>query len=288
VRLRLLGFLLICVVPFVLVWDLSAALLVFVRTDDSFSQLMVVPFVSAFLVYERREAIFSGVRFGWISGAVLLALGTSIVTAARFNFLHLSPANACVLFVLGIVLFWMGGFSLMFGTRAFRSACFPLLFLFFSVPIPEPLRSNVVYVLQKGSAVTAEAFFRLEGVPYLREGFVFSLPGAAIRVAEECSGIRSSLALLITTVLASHLFLRSTRRRLLLCAAVIPLTVLKNGLRIATLSTLAIYVNPGFLTGDLHRHGGIVFFLIGLVPMALLLMLLQRSENRASSLAITR
>ena len=49
-------------------------------------------------------------------------------------------------------------------------------------------------------------------------------------------------------------------------------SVLKNGLRIMTLSTLAIYVNPEFLYGNLHRHGGIVFFVIGLIPILLLLL----------------
>ena len=277
-----------CALPFVMVWHLTSTLFGLAWTDDSFSQLLLVPFVSAFLVYEKRATIFSAVRFGAASSAVPLTVGTAIVAAVRVNVVQLGPTNECVLFVLGIVLVWMGGFALIFGIRAFRAACFPLLFLSFSVPIPEPLRSNIILVLQKGSTVAAEAFFRLEGVPFLRQGFVLSLPGVAIRVAEECSGIRSSLALLITTVLAGHLFLRSTWRRSLLCVFVIPLTVLKNGLRIATLSTLAIYVNPGFLTGDLHRHGGIVFFLIGLVPMALLLMFLQRSEYRAPSLAKTR
>lgn len=249
---------------------------------------MVVPLLSAFLIYDRRTAIFSNLSFGWTSGPSLLAIGASAVVGASFNFLHLSGRNLGVLFVIGIVMIWMGGFALLFGASSFRAALFPVLFLLFGVPIPEPLRSQIVSVLQQGSAAAAEAFFRLAGVPCFRQGLTFSLPGVAIRVAEECSGIRSSLALLITTVLASHLFLRSTWRKLLLCAAVVPLTVLKNGLRIATLSTLAIYVNPSFLTGNLHRHGGIVFFIIGLVPVALLLLFMQRSENRGSAVAKTK
>ncbi|MGB6430993.1 MAG: archaeosortase/exosortase family protein, partial [Candidatus Acidiferrales bacterium] len=98
-------------------------------------------------------------------------------------------------------------------------------------------------------------------------------------------GIRSTLALMITTVVASYLFLKSSWRRVILCLAVIPLAVFKNGLRIATLSVLAIYVNPGFLTGNLHHRGGFVFFLIALVPIALLLFWFQRRENRSARAA---
>jgi hypothetical protein len=51
-------------------------------------------------------------------------------------------------------------------------------------------------------------------------------------------------------------------------------------MRIVTLSTLAIYVNPGFLYGNLHHHGGVVFFLLGLVPLVFLVGWLQRTEPK--------
>jgi hypothetical protein len=44
--------------------------------------------------------------------------------------------------------------------------------------------------------------------------------------------------------------------------------ILKNGIRIATLTLLAMYVDPSFLTGRVHREGGVVFF-----RMSLLLLL---------------
>ncbi len=151
------------------------------------------------------------------------------------------------------------------------------------MPIPEPLSSNVVFLLQKGSAAAAETFFRLGGVPYLRQpDFVFALPGVIIRVAEECSGIRSTLALLVTTVLTGYLFLKTTWKRWLLCMVVVPVAIIKNGLRIMMLSTLAIYVDPSFLTGNLHHHGGVVFFILALLPMGLLLFWLERSEVPAT------
>jgi exosortase/archaeosortase family protein len=46
----------------------------------------------------------------------------------------------------------------------------------------------------------------------------------------------------------------------------------KNGVRIATLTILAKYVDPDFLFGRLHHHGGVVFFLLGsalLIPISI-------------------
>lgn len=274
-----LGFALSCVLPFALAWGLARGLLTLVLTNDTFSQIPLIPLVSLFLIHGNRKEIFSEVSFGWITGAALMMPGMIVLMGARLDAGQIGSVNQAALFVFGIALIWMGAFALFFGTRAFRAARFPLLFLLFAVPIPEPVLSKVIAFLQKESADAAEAFFGMARVPYIRRGLIFDLPGVSIRVAEECSGIRSSLALFITTTLAGYLFLKSSWRRILLVVTVVPLAIVKNGLRIATLSTLAIYVDPGFLTGNLHHHGGIVFFMIALLSMALVLLLLQKGER---------
>ena len=276
---RAIGFLVLCVLPLALAWDSMRTVAALVTQDSTFSQAPLIPLVSSFLVYLDRRAIFSKISFGWIPGFALIVPGMIAVAGARFDFGALSVANQCSLLMFGIMLVWAGAFILFFGTGAMRAARFPLAFLILAVPIPQPLLSKVIFLLQASSAQVAEWFFKLGGIPYLRQGFVFALPGFTIRVADECSGIRSSLALLVTTVLASHLFLRSTWRKLVLCAVVVPLAIFKNGLRIMTLSTLAIYVNPEYLYGNLHRRGGIVFFAIALFPLIILLALLQKGEK---------
>jgi exosortase len=275
-------FLLCCVLPLTLAWGLTTQVFGLVLRNDTFSQIPLIPIITSYLVYENRKAIFREISRGWILGIVLVVPGTILLWAARTNVWQLSATNPLTLFVFAVLLIWLGTFAMFFGTRAFRVACFPLLFLIFMVPIPEPLLSRIVYFLQDRSSDMTEVFFSAASVPYHRTGFIFDLPGVSIQVAEECSGIRSTLALLITTVLASYIFLRTSWKRLLLCVFVIPIAIFKNGLRIATLSTLAIYVNPDFLRGNLHHKGGIVFFLIALVPMAILLKLLQRGEKRES------
>ena len=275
----LLCFLLVCLLPFALAWDSTKLLFSLVRENDTFSQIPLIPLLSLYLVYDNRVAIFAELSIGRILGPALIIPGMVLIAIGKLNLWQLGSTNMVSLLMLAAFLVWLGAFGLFFGARAFRIACFPLFFLLFMIPIPEPALSKIIYLLQAGSSEMVELFFRMAGVPYLRQGFVFELPGVAIRVAEECSGIRSSLALLITTVLASHFFLRTNWKRMLLCVVVVPIVIFKNGLRIATLSILAIYVNPGFLYGRLHHQGGFVFFIIALLPMALVLRLLQKGEN---------
>ena len=63
----------------------------------------------------------------------------------------------------------------------------------------------------------------------------------------------------------------------------LPLSIIKNGIRIATLTLLSIYVNPGFLKGNLHRDGGFVFFFVALVLLWPVFLLLEKSDKRDKS-----
>ena len=124
--------------------------------------------------------------------------------------------------------------------------------------------------------------FRLLGVPVLRDGFVLMLPGVSIEIAKECSGINSSIALLIIMLLVAHETLHSTWRRVLLVLITIPLSILKNAIRIVTLTMLATHVDPGFLNGRLHHEGGFVFYLISLALVYPIWKLLQKTEKPRS------
>jgi len=165
-----------------------------------------------------------------------------------------------------------------FGRRAAREALFPLLFLGFTIPFPAVLLDWAVRVLKRGSTEMVEALFTLTGTTFHREGFVFTLPSVSIEVADECSGIRSTIALLLTTLLAGHAFLSTGWKKAVLVVAILPLTILKNGIRIVGLTLLAVHVNPSFLTGQLHHEGGIVFFVMALVMLEPLFYLLRKSE----------
>jgi exosortase len=289
---RIAAFIGLCFLPIILAGSLVKLVCSLALDNDTYTHIPLIPVVSIFLIFTNRKAILARSSNRWRFGAVVFLVGIVAVTVARYNALHLSEANTISLVMFGAVASWIGGFGIVFGTQALRAAMFPLLFLFFMVPVPEPLLSETVHFLQVGSATSTAFIFGLFGIPYLQQGLIFNLPGIAIRVAEECSGIRSTLALLIMTVLASHLFLKSGYQRLIVCLLVIPLSIFKNGIRIATLSALAVYVDPIFLTGPIHhKFGGMIFFGFAFVPLGLLFYLFRRIEvahrhlpfNRASA-----
>ena len=102
----------------------------------------------------------------------------------------------------------------------------------------------------------------------------------SIEVAKQCSGIRSSLGLFITAVLAGHLFLKTFQKKVVLALLVFPITVLKNGFRIVTLSSLAVYVDEKFLTQSfLHHSGGFLFYIPALLLLGIVVWWLRKLEH---------
>jgi exosortase len=230
------------------------------------------------LIYFARNTVFALVRPAVRAGLAVTAAGVALALVGRWSGPALGHSDALALSVAALAVMWLGGFLLFYGPTAFRAALFPLLFVAFMVPIPSLVLDGLIYLLRAGSADAVAGLFSLTGTLYYREGFVFALPSVVIEVADECSGIRSSIALVLTALLAGHMTLASWWKKAVLVAVAIPLTIVKNAIRIVTLSLLAIHVDPEFLTGQLHHDGGVLFFALTLAMMAPILALLRRSE----------
>ena len=249
--------------------------------DETFSYVVFIPPVSLYLIYEERKKIFTAEYGSFLPGIVLVSMGALLFLAAGNVSIDSSiPVERFGLHALSAVLFLCGVFGLFVGMGGLRAAYFPLLFLIFMIPIPEGILKPIVRFLQAGSAEAAYWMIRAVGVPVFRDGFIFTLPGLTVEVAEQCSGIRSGLSLFLVGILAGRIFLESGWRRLALAAAVVPITIAKNGVRIVTISLLGAYVDRQVLSGPLHRAGGIPFFLVALVLLAVVLWALRRGESR--------
>ncbi|TFH30622.1 MAG: exosortase [Deltaproteobacteria bacterium] len=248
--------------------------------DDTFSYIVFIPLVTLYLLYEDRKRIFCVTAGSPIPGVVLLSLGILLYLVARKGPMATSvPVGTFALYALSAVLFLGGILGLLAGAGGLWAARFPLLFLFFMIPIPDMILGPIIRFLQAGSAEVAYWLIRSAGVPVFRDGFQFTLPGLTIEVAEECSGIRSAISLFIVGILAGKLFLNSGWKRSALAVSVVPITIVKNGLRILTLTLYGVYVDPRILSGPLHRIGGIPFFLVGLVLLSGVLWFLRRGDQ---------
>jgi exosortase len=251
-------------------------------TDNTHaSQIVLIPFISAGLIYLSRKKIFSNVEYAVLPALAPIIAGVALFILGKTIGVQLQYEGDQLAFLAGaLVVLWVGGFLLFYGTAAFKAALFPLLFLVFCIPIPNFILVRTIATLQLWSANMAYVLIRLSGTAVLRHGMIFEMPGLTIEVAPQCSGIRSGISILISSLLAGHLFLRAMWRRGMLVLIAVPILIFKNALRIGTLSYLAIHLDKRILTSHLHTEGGIPFFVLGLILLYPVLALLIRSESK--------
>jgi len=248
-------------------------------SSDTYSHILLIPFISLVLGWMERERLFQTLERSRSSAAVLFCAGALLGAFGWRNSFPSAGGGWPCIAILGFVILIWAGFLAFYGAAAFKAGIFPLLFLLLMVPLPGFLLDRFIMWLQIGSADVAEWIFHVSGTPILRQGMFFTLPQVTIEVAKECSGIRSTQALLITCLVAGHLFLRTNWRRAVLLAAAVPVLVIKNGVRISTLTLLAVRVDPSFLTGHLHHDGGFVFFMLAMLILLPLFWWLQKTEE---------
>src|SRR6266704_5578620 len=251
--------------------------------NGMYSHILLIPCVSLYLAWLKKGELAPGTGPAWRPAALLLSAG--LLTLAGY-WLGLrsgwrpETVDYLALMALSYLCLLLGGGFALFGAVTLHTLAFPAAFLFFTVPFPDFVYRRIEDFLQQGSAEAAYWFLKLSGTPVFRQGTELQLPGFGLEVAPECSGIHSSLVLLITSLLAGHLLLRSRWSKAVLALAVIPLGLVRNGLRIFTLGQLCIHVSPAMINSDLHRRGGPLFFAISLTPLFFLLLFLRKLEHQ--------
>ncbi len=143
-----------------------------------------------------------------------------------------------------------------------RRLRFPLLFPILAVPIP--FIAEITSFLQFAMAGMSTGFLQTFGMDIEAEGAMIYLPEATFLIAEPSSGIQSLIALttlMVPTVYFTHTTLR---KKLFLYAAIVPVAVFVNFLRIVTLFVVGDVYGEAFADRFWHDTGNVVYFAFAL------------------------
>jgi len=257
----------------------------FARHSDLFSYILLIPFISGYLIWSIRTKLnFESVRPCWPGAALGFAAGGAILAGywmGRHGGWMPQTQDYLGLMTLAFLCCFWGVCLATLGYKLPGQVFFPLAFLAFAVPLPANWQDHIDTFFQHTSAGAAVGFCNVAREPVLRDGLVLQFPGIALRVAPECSGIHSTLVLLITSLLACYLFLRRFWTRAALVLAVIPLAILRNGFRVFTLGWLCSHVSPSMIDSPIHHKGGPIFFALSLIPFFLLLVFLRKKDSNS-------
>lgn len=290
-RRRIIGYCLFFAGLSIVFTEPLLALVGLASKEDLHSHVLLVPFITGYLLYTGGEKLPTHYSVSLRGAAILIICGASAISGGLGLWGRMELGGSMVLLsmqILALVCFVNAGGFLFMGGAWMRAAAFPMAFLLFTVPLPEPAVHWLEHHLKVASAEAAALMFDATALPYLRNGMVFEIPGIVIEVADECSGIRSSYVLFITSILASYLFLQSPWRRGILALAVIPLGIVRNGFRILVISWMCVDFGPEMIHSIVHRRGGPLFFALSLIPLLGLLWWLRRGDSVSKNAKISK
>jgi len=258
--------------------DVLATLIVRWWSNDTYSYSFLIPLISLYLIWLRRETLIHiHPSPNYAGGFVILFLGLFMLTAGQLGGVIVLQALSLIVTLMGVVL-------LLLGTRFLQVLWFPLIYLLFIVPFWEQVTDHLHLPFQLFSATIGVNILQAIGIPAYRQDVYIELPNITLEVAKVCSGINYLIAVITMGIPMAYLFLKGWWRRVsLVCFAVI-IAILSNGLRVALIGVLSHYGIGGDIHGPFHVLQGLFVSMIGFGALFVGLLVLQNTSPASSAL----
>lgn len=241
-----------------LYYEIFAGLLYDWDHDPNYSHGFIVPFMSAYFVYERWGQLQTLPIRPSILGIPLLLFGVTMLIIGSVGAELFAQRVSFIVVLTGLILFILG-------KRILMTLSLPLVFLIFMIPLPAIVVNTIAFPLQIFAAQTASFCLFNLGIPVLREGNLISLAGSTLEVAEACSGLRSLVALLALGTVYAYFSQRQMWKRWALVLLSIPIAILANAFRVTGTGVLANYWGTEAAEGFYHTFEGWIVFVVAFI-----------------------
>ena len=255
-------------------WPVLTSLANSLTVSEDYSFGLLLPFVSAYIVYLKWPKLRSQAwQPSWI-GLVIIALGFVLYIlgdlAAAFYF----PPVSFLVVVAGLL--WLLG-----GWRMVRELAFPLFLLFFMIPLPAMVMKSLTMPLQLISSRLAAGMLQGIGVPVMRQGNVIDLGVRQLQVVDACSGLRYILSLSALGFIYCYFYQRRSWKAFVLLVSLVPAAILANTFRVAAMGLF-----PVLQEGFWHSFSGWLIFIFCFGVLGLLNWLMNYLEPPRAALAM--
>lgn len=222
------------------------------NSDDNSHGFAIIP-LAVYILWQKREALLAApVRGSW-SGLLVASGALLVYIAAKIGEMQTLASVSLIIFLWGTVIFLLG-------YPIFRICLFPLLVLFFMIPVPAQIIAALTIPLQLIVTKASVWLAAMIGIPIYREGNVINLAQGTFQVVQACSGLRSIMTMLTLGAVLGYFTLRSNMLRGTLLLSGIPIAIAVNVLRVFTLIVAFHFLNVDLSEGAPHTVLGIVLF----------------------------
>jgi len=253
-----------------LIWLLER----YIAVNSYYSHGFLVPFITAFLIWRKREQLKSIELKYNFWGLMLICVALLIHTLSTAAEVFFISGFSILILIFGISLF-------LFGKRFSRVILFPLIFLIFMFPLPlqalNYISSSLQFFVTKA---TVFIFVKTIKLPLSKDGFEIFLPYGSLIIENACSGLRSLIVMLALGSIFAYFLKSSFLKRLFLFLCIIPVSLFSNIVRVTLLSLAAYIHGPKIITrGFFHDFTGYLMFAITFCGMLFLSNLLQCKKS---------
>ena len=237
--------------------------------DSNYSHGFLVPLVSGWLIWKKREQ-FANIQyridstglFLLIAGMIFFVLGNGAAEyfSLRFSF---------VLTLTGVIWYFLG-------RQVIRLIWFELFFLLFMIPIPYVLYYSVTFPMQLLASKITAGIMNVVGMGVVRQGNILHIQDYSLEVAEACSGVRSLISLLALGAFYAQMTQKRFSGKLILFLSTIPIAVIGNVVRVMVTSLIAYLVTTDITSEPMHSLLGMIVFVIAFILLFILSAILTR------------
>lgn len=188
------------------------------------------------------------------AGRALFVLGLVLYVIGRSQEILLFEVGAQVPILAGLIL-------QLYGVQVLRQLWFPLLFLIFMVPLPGAVVDALTMPMKILVSWTVENVLHALGYPVARSGVMLQMGQYKLLVADACAGLNTLFMLESLGLLYLHLVRReSWFRNIALAVLIVPIALIANVIRVASLALITYYFGDVVGQGFLHEFAGLVLF----------------------------
>jgi len=235
-------------------YDSLRQLVIVWGSREEYSYGYLIPFITLFLIWQRRPRLeqvpFTG---SWL-GVVVVILGLCLLVVGNLSALFLVAQYAFLVVLAGLVLAFTG-------RKAFRILAAPLALLVFMIPLPQFFLQEISNQLQLISSQLGVWVIRLFNISVFIEGNVIDLGVYKLQVVEACSGLRYLFPLMTLGFIVAYFYRAAFWKRAIVFLSTIPITVLMNSFRIGMIGIMVEYWGKSMAEGFLHDFEGWIIFM---------------------------
>jgi len=228
--------------------------------DSYYSHGFLIPFVSGFLIWQKKNELKNIKPDGSLWGLGLIFFSVLIHLSGTILYVFSVSGFSIFFLIIGITLF-------IYGRQITQTILFPLGFTIFMFPLPLAFINKISFPMKMLVAKSGTLIVSLIGIPVLREGFHIIIPAGDLLVGNPCSGLRSLISFLALGALFAYMINTSNLKKWLLFILAVPVALLSNIVRVPILILISHYwgLEAAAPESFWHDASGIFVFILGFI-----------------------